>query len=92
MAKKRKQKDQPYMPRLRRGTDVVTSDGLGRIVGQSMRRNDNGGPGCRQYVVLLRDGRTRHYGANNVVRSRDGQTKPSLGSGGAKDHPAEAST
>lgn len=92
MAKKSKQKDQPYVPRLRRGTDVVTTDGPGRIVGQSMRRNDNGGPGCRQYVVKLHDGRTHHYGANNVVRSRDGQTKPSHDSGGAQDRPTGTPT
>lgn len=46
---------------LRRGTRVCTPDGVGRIVGRAMRRNTSGGPGARQYVVKLDDGRTRHY-------------------------------
>ena len=90
--KKRKQKDQPYMARLRRGTEVVTSEGPGCIVGHGMRRNDNGGPGCRQYVVLLHDGRTRHYDANGVVCSRAGRAKRGDGSEGARNPPAKAST
>jgi hypothetical protein len=47
--------------RLRRGTRVQTEDGPGEIIGMNMRRNTNGGPGVRQYVVKLDDGRVRHY-------------------------------
>jgi len=51
---------------LRRGARVGTPDGPGATVGRSMRRNTNGGPGCRQYVVRLYDGRVRHYGSNEI--------------------------
>lgn len=42
-------------------TSVTTKDGPGKVVGYSQRENTNGGPGCRQYVVRLDDGRVRHY-------------------------------
>jgi hypothetical protein len=40
---------------------VMTADGPGTVTGHSFRRNTNGGPGCKQYVVRLDDGRVRHY-------------------------------
>lgn len=40
---------------------VLTTDGPGTVNGSSYRKNTNGGPGCRQYVVRLDDGRIRHY-------------------------------
>ena len=43
------------------GTVVQTPDGLGKTVKMEMRKNTNGGPGCRQYRVQLDDGRIRHY-------------------------------
>jgi len=51
-------------PRKMYGIDVQVStiDGIGRIIGYDQRRNTNGGPGCKQYVVRLSDGRVRRYG------------------------------
>jgi hypothetical protein len=40
---------------------VETPDGPGKVIGMNMRTNTNGGPGVRQYVVELDDGRVRHY-------------------------------
>lgn len=55
------------MPKgIRRGTKVTTPDGAGVTVGMNKRRNTNEGPGTRQYVVRLEDGRIRHYGVNEV--------------------------
>lgn len=48
-------------PTFSRGTPVSTPDGEGVTVGMNMRKNTNGGPGVRQYVVRLRDGKIRHY-------------------------------
>lgn len=45
------------------GERVATPDGPGEIVGVEMRKNTNGGPGCRQYRVKLDDKRIRHYSA-----------------------------
>ena len=55
-------KTAPSYPRLPNGTRVRTADGDGKTVGMNFRRNTNGGPGVRQYVVMLDDGRVRHYG------------------------------
>ncbi len=53
-------------PRIRNNDAVMTPDGPGRTVGSNMRKNTNGGPGVRQYVVQLRDGRIRHYSRGEV--------------------------
>lgn len=45
---------------------VKTKDGFGIIIGMEMRKNTNGGPGCKQYRVKLDDGRIRHYSTGNV--------------------------
>lgn len=51
------------------GTRVWTCDGPGVTIGMNFRRNTNGGPGTRQYVVQLDDGRKRHYPNNdNKIR------------------------
>lgn len=63
----KKQKQQPYEEKLKYGTRVVTVDGSGVIVGFSMRKNTNGGPGCQEYVCQLDGGRIRHYNANRVT-------------------------
>lgn len=47
--------------KLKTGTRVQTKDGEGVTVGIDFRKNTNGGPGARQYVVQLDDGRIRHY-------------------------------
>jgi hypothetical protein len=44
-----------------RNDRVTTPDGRGTVIGFSMRKNTNGGPGCKQLVVRLDDGRVRHY-------------------------------
>jgi hypothetical protein len=49
------------------GARVMTPDGPGRTIGTNMRKNTNGGPGVRQYIVELDDGRKRHYGTNEVT-------------------------
>jgi hypothetical protein len=41
--------------------EVETHEGPGVIVGQQMRSNTNGGPGCSEYRVQLADGRVRAY-------------------------------
>lgn len=51
----------PTKEMLRVGARVVTADGPGKVAGYGMRKNTNGGPGCRQYRVRLDDGRLRHY-------------------------------
>lgn len=51
---------------LGQNTPVQTPDGPGRTVGVNMRRNTNGGPGVRQYVVELDDGRVRHYSTGKI--------------------------
>lgn len=48
------------------GLLVITEDGPGKIVGMNMRKNTNGGPGVRQLVVQLDDGRIRHYSTGKV--------------------------
>jgi hypothetical protein len=40
-----------------RGTKVQTPDGAGTAISINMRKNTNGGPGARQYVVELDDGK-----------------------------------
>lgn len=45
---------------------VITPDGPGTVLGMEMRKNTNGGPGCRQYRVRLQDGRIRHYTPNEL--------------------------
>ena len=51
-------------------TRVMTSDGPGRTIGMDHRKASNGGPGTRQYVVELDDGRKRHYPMNNPDKIR----------------------
>lgn len=46
---------------------VTTPDGDGVIVGGNMRKNTNGGPGVRQLVVRLEDGRVRHYSKSDLT-------------------------
>ena len=48
-------------------TKVTTPDGEGEIVSYNFRKNTNGGPGTRQYIVKLCDGRTRRYTKNEVM-------------------------
>ena len=43
-----------------------TPDGMGKIIGVDARKCSNGGPGARQFVVQLEDGRKRHYTPNEV--------------------------
>ena len=45
---------------------VFTDDGPGTIVNTQFRKNTNGGPGCREYVVRLDDGRVRRYNTQHV--------------------------
>jgi hypothetical protein len=56
----------------RRGQRVVTKDGSGKIVGQEMRYNTNGGPGTRQFRVQLDDERIRHYTPSSLT-AEEGQ-------------------
>lgn len=51
-----------------RGTKVRTPDGAGTTINVNMRENTNGGPGARQYIVKLDDGRIRHYSTNEVIK------------------------
>lgn len=53
-------------PTLKSGTRVQTKDGEGVTVGINFRKKTNGGPGARQYVVQLNDGRIRHYNTNEI--------------------------
>ena len=46
---------------------VETPDGFGVVLGLDMRQNTNGGPGTRQWLVRLDDGRVRHYPAARLV-------------------------
>lgn len=48
-------------------TRVITRDGEGTTIGMNMRKNTNGGPGVRQFVVRLNDGRIRHYSPNELT-------------------------
>jgi hypothetical protein len=65
MAKKpTRPRDQKFV---RLGTIITTEDGYGTTIGMSMRRNTNGGPGARQYVVRLEDGRVRHYSRHDFI-------------------------
>lgn len=50
-----------------RGTKIQTPDGVGTTINVNMRENTNDGPGVRQYVVRLDDGRIRHYSTNEVI-------------------------
>ncbi len=50
-------------------SQVLTPDGAGKVIGVEMRKNTNGGPGCRQYRVRLLDGRIRHYTSNELKNS-----------------------
>lgn len=52
---------------VKRGTRTVTPDGEGVTIGMNMRKNTNGGPGVRQLVVKLDDGRVRHYSVSDLV-------------------------
>lgn len=56
-----KRENSPTKEMFKTGTRVITPDGPGKIAGYGMRKNTNGGPGCRQYRVRLDDGRLRHY-------------------------------
>jgi hypothetical protein len=58
---------QRNLPRIRRGSEVITKDGPGKVMGMELRKNTNGGPGAWQYRVRLEDGRVRHYGSNAVA-------------------------
>ena len=49
---------------------VMTSDGPGKTIGMNFRKASNGGPGTRQYVVELDDGRKRHYPMNEPNKIR----------------------
>lgn len=49
---------------------VMTTDGPGTVNGSSYRKNSNGGPGCKQYVVRLDDGRIRHYSQVDALVER----------------------
>lgn len=51
---------------LKQGTIVITPDGSGKTIGINKRKNTNRGPGTRQYIVQLDDGRIRHYAINEV--------------------------
>jgi hypothetical protein len=53
---------------LEKKTPVITPDGKGTIVDYCWRKNTNGGPGTRQYVVRLEDNRIRRYSNNKVKR------------------------
>jgi hypothetical protein len=53
-------------PDLPIGTQVETQDGSGSIINYHFRKNTNGGPGTKEYVVRLNDGRNRHYPKNGV--------------------------
>lgn len=54
------------------GARVTTPDGNGKTIGMNMRKNTNGGPGVRQYIVQLDNGRIRHYSTGNVkLKSND---------------------
>lgn len=44
-----------------------TPDGPGKIISMNFRKNTNGGPGTRQYVIQLDDGRIRHYSLSEVT-------------------------
>ncbi len=52
-----------YFPQ---GTEVMTPDGKGKTIGMNSRFNTNGGPGAKQYIVQLDDGRIRHYPLGDV--------------------------
>lgn len=45
---------------------VQTPDGAGIVIGGNFRENTNGGPGTRQLIVRLDDGRVRHYNYHAV--------------------------
>lgn len=47
------------------GTRVMTKDGPGKTIGVEMRKG-NSGQKCRQYRVMLDDGRVRHYSTSTV--------------------------
>lgn len=49
------------------GSRVMTCDGPGKTIGMDFRKASNGGPGTRQYVVELDDGRKRHYPINSPI-------------------------
>lgn len=49
---------------------VMTQDGPGKTIGMDHRKASNGGPGTRQYVVELDDGRKRHYPMNDSNKIR----------------------
>jgi hypothetical protein len=57
----------PQYPVYRRGERVSTPDGLGIIVGHSIRKNSNDGPGCHEYVVQLDNGKIRHYSSGETL-------------------------
>lgn len=48
-------------------SEVITPDGPGKVLGMEMRKNTNGGPGCRQYRVQLMDGHIRHYSQSKLT-------------------------
>lgn len=58
---------QPRHEKLLLGTPVTTPDGDGHIINYCFRKNTNGGPGCRQYMVRLSDNRIRRYARNKLI-------------------------
>lgn len=52
------------------GSRAITKDGPGKTIGMDHRKASNGGPGTRQYVVELDDGRKRHYPMNDPDKIR----------------------
>ena len=47
--------------RIKRKPIIITPDGEGHVINVVFRKNTNGGPGCKQYLIQLLDGRKRKY-------------------------------
>ncbi len=52
---------------LKIGTEVTTPDGEGVVVNNCFRKNTNGGPGAKQYVVRLSDNRIHRYPRSKLM-------------------------
>lgn len=71
MGTKRKIKDihrKTGIPAITLQGSVTTPDGPGIVVKITMRKNTNGGPGCRQFRVQLETGQIRHYNATEISK------------------------
>ena len=53
---------------LKIGTKVRSPSGDGIIINYVMRKNTNGGPGTRQYLIRLSDNRIRRHSKNEVSK------------------------